>query len=278
MKQPAGHLGFTLIELLVVISIIALLIGILLPALGAARETARAAVCLSNLRQIGVACQTYAGDHDEALPPHNFAFAANSPFPNVNRWWCVAQVPGDERAVFAASLLGPYLSDVSEIGGCPTFDVPDDYVEFARLFAGANLPPIDYAYNGRMLGVRDAATFGARWEPFKLSQIKDLSRTILLTDAGKHDDGFEGGVVFTLEFELQPPAVDAANPIRVDSGSATVHGRHAGAANTVWADGHGSREEVRLAESDPDERAVMLGDLFEGDTANNDWWDGGITP
>lgn len=55
--------AFTLIELLVVISIIALLIGILLPALGAARGTARDIACNSNLRQLGIATVTYAEDN-----------------------------------------------------------------------------------------------------------------------------------------------------------------------------------------------------------------------
>ncbi|MEM1108484.1 MAG: DUF1559 domain-containing protein [Planctomycetota bacterium] len=74
-----GAAAFTLIELLVVISIIALLLGILLPALGSARQTATLVKCSSNQRQIGISLHAYAADHDDRLPPphRNEAFVAS---------------------------------------------------------------------------------------------------------------------------------------------------------------------------------------------------------
>jgi prepilin-type N-terminal cleavage/methylation domain-containing protein len=64
--------GFTLIELLVVIAIIAILAAILFPVFAKAREKARQTSCLSNCKQIALACLQYAQDYDETLAPEGY--------------------------------------------------------------------------------------------------------------------------------------------------------------------------------------------------------------
>jgi len=67
----ARRLGFTLVELLVVVALLAVLMSLLLPALGRVREQAKGVKCLSNLRQLGVAAMAYANDNERHLPYQN---------------------------------------------------------------------------------------------------------------------------------------------------------------------------------------------------------------
>jgi prepilin-type N-terminal cleavage/methylation domain-containing protein/prepilin-type processing-associated H-X9-DG protein len=112
--------GFTLVELLVVISIIAVLIALLLPALAKAREDAEAAVCLSNLHQIGLCVQEYAQTYENQVMPAGYTTGRPAQY---DIWW--PQILMDCGIVPQQKFAGKTLSDDSMfidpgMNGAPT--------------------------------------------------------------------------------------------------------------------------------------------------------------
>jgi len=103
MRRGRARSGFTLIELLVVIAIIAVLIALLLPAVQSAREAARRAQCVNNLKQMGLATHNYV-DSNNVMPPFNESYS------NVGYWidwplnWAAATLPYLEQSAMYNSL------------------------------------------------------------------------------------------------------------------------------------------------------------------------------
>jgi prepilin-type N-terminal cleavage/methylation domain-containing protein/prepilin-type processing-associated H-X9-DG protein len=111
--RPRCGRAFSLIELIVVIGIIALLIGVLLPALAQARSQSRAVACLSNVRQLSTAVMMYANDHQRFIG-----------YPN----WQVDGKPADRKTLLFPYLAqGKYNDDTAgnQVWTCPANDRPD---------------------------------------------------------------------------------------------------------------------------------------------------------
>ncbi|WP_432796989.1 type II secretion system protein [Poriferisphaera sp. WC338] len=116
--------AFTLIELLVVISIIALLIGILLPALGAARNTARTIQCASRMRQLTFTMLAYATDNKDYFPPEHSA--SISPDGKEHYWY--------SDPVISSYLPKAKITSSGSYGGV-IFPCPSDVQDAARSYA-----------------------------------------------------------------------------------------------------------------------------------------------
>jgi prepilin-type N-terminal cleavage/methylation domain-containing protein/prepilin-type processing-associated H-X9-DG protein len=168
------RLGFTLIELLVVIAIIAILAGLLLPALAHAKEKGRRTACLSNMRQVGIATMLYTDEHRDFLP-YGYAYT-----------W-----PGQKELYWWQDLCRPYINSES-VYSCPSARPHATWNDLRP--PGAPKPLVkdylciaqggSYPETGRSQWVGANGPFINNWgNPSRsISEIKEPSATIAICD------------------------------------------------------------------------------------------------
>ncbi|HEX7010547.1 MAG TPA: DUF1559 domain-containing protein [Phycisphaeraceae bacterium] len=163
--------AFTLIELLVVISIIALLISILLPALKMAQEAGRRVNCASNLRQIGLATSLYCDDYDGHLPP-----AVDTAVSSTYRW---------ARLIQPYFNLGSYgkASAATNAETTPYYKCPSD--PYDNPISSKNEQPLNIARCSygwtRQVGI-DGDSDLSNVQTYRVAQIIQASSTLLAAD------------------------------------------------------------------------------------------------
>ncbi len=231
--------GFTLIELLVVISIIALLLSLLLPALGGARESGRGAVCLSNLRQLTLANSAYAEDAGGYyVPASEDVFVG---FGGTKRWHGQRDAPGNgtlEENTFDPTRgpLANYIGADGRVRYCPTFENQLDHDA-----PGFEVGTGGYGYNRAYLGGRNDL-YGTSPEAARNTARADdpaqPSATVMFTDAAFFKIVAGRNLLIEYSFAETPFVQQFPGPPSAQRWSPSIHFRHMNNTHVAWADGH----------------------------------------
>ena len=240
-RTAAKQKSFTLIELLVVIAIIAILAGMLLPALQQARERSRAAQCLSNQKQLGAATMMYVGDNRDYFYPIWIIEKANDP---------------NNKGVTWAYYTNENYVHSKGVYNCPRFNInPKTAMGTANKNTyGLNHFEVNGSYyvggNGTVAGADGWAK-----RPAKMNQLGTPGRTILMVDIYNPTDPTVGNSSCYPYYK--------ANDI-------SAYAPHSNTTNVAWCDG--SAKSVKV--SSPTACYDALGKLGgRSDWGNGNYWD-----
>ena len=225
------HDAFTLIELLVVIAIIAILAALLLPALTRAKQKGQQAVCLSNLKQSGLAFAMYLNDHDNHFPDQRDLKAS---LPGGYRPW-ISWPPSDPRGGWAATTLQNECPNFN-VWSCPAAvnSTTGNAIQSAQATSSASNAPVCRYWLWRFDRTNDMS------DPAMLEDFWTKSESQAVSDLQAANDPAVGPINGPVDVEL---AVDSYFP-NTPTGATTVppelKGRtiHAGGRCRVFLDGH----------------------------------------
>jgi len=214
VSSASRNNGFTLVELLVVIAIVATLASILMPVFAQARQQARSAVCVSNLRQLSTASLMYAQDYDEALPGLFMHYDV-----------------GEGYQTTFLQALTPYFRNVG-IGQCPSA-AQHGYCWPAGADPCARYLPWDYTVNiSLVLSVSSTSAYaGTIWR--SIAELTHPAETLLLAD---HDGSWRPYLRWRhLDCEATSICLQGAHN---RLGEMAFYRRHREGVNVAYTDGH----------------------------------------
>lgn len=237
MRRQSQEAGFTLIELLVVISIIALLIGILLPALGRARRSAQSVECLNNQKQIGMALHWHINETD--LIPREASGGGDPrydlPWPYVFRPYFTGMTNAEfERRHDGGGHRGDYFESM-DVYRCPSHPNPKHNINY-----------VSNGFNFREPGYIQSSPRQKACYP---NAFRSPSRVVYMADYTDDDQNILGNYIYSYRF--RGTDFDQAifydgwqrshltnQPIDPISGQRMAPGRHNTGCNALYVDGH----------------------------------------